>query len=748
MTARYWYLKKKLSWINSKRESALTRSISLAYTDDEGGGVLRRSLSLPDHRATTVSTLATAVTNSNRKMSTSDTGSDLGKRGLHELLLKSRSFHPELRGTTDLPSKDGGDFTKDATTPISSSSPTTEAPLATVGATGIPLVRYSRYASEYKEECPLGKGGFGSVFKCQNVLDGRHYAIKKVCIRGQSDDSGFEQRLERTLREVKILAVLDHPNIVRYFGAWLEVDKDNSTSHRASSQTHGYSTSVFSESASQWPPSQHQGTMHSQSVDSTSTSFALSTRRPQVFKHRPPVSDYGFIFERSEGDDDGADNESTANDANSVAESYRSPRVRLSPANRSTSTANPSESRHWEVIHGDDNDRNGRLKNAVASPQDRRNGTPGQIIRHTLYIQMQLCSPKTVADFLCNASARKGSAESGEVDIPLALRLFLQIAQAVRHVHHQGLIHRDLKPQNCFTDDAGTVRVGDFGLSRESADLNYSAIPVSDESSTSILPLASHSDDHTVGVGTRAYASPEQMSGSDYDSSTDVSEAKLVGVVCFIWADVFVCRTLQVFSLGIILFELLYPMHTGMERGICLTQLRNQIFPIDWEERVGLSFPTLRDLIQSMLSSNPQARPNAAAVTHHIHTIMSEFTILSLDEHFRGQGSDVVLLRVEAENRPDALFRTIQAIEESAEESQQSVQVVQYGLRSSSTGQESAAIMEFALKFDGAAQHLVSSLRQRPEIHKVRQVSMGSGSSTAASAPLHLNGGALNSQSQ
>jgi serine/threonine protein kinase len=30
-------------------------------------------------------------------------------------------------------------------------------------------------------------------------------------------------------------------------------------------------------------------------------------------------------------------------------------------------------------------------------------------------------------------------------------------------------------------------------------------------------------DDHTAGVGTRLYASPEQMNGSDYDCSTDVS---------------------------------------------------------------------------------------------------------------------------------------------------------------------------------------------------------------------------------
>ena len=111
------------------------------------------------------------------------------------------------------------------------------------------------------------------------------------------------------------------------------------------------------------------------------------------------------------------------------------------------------------------------------------------------------------------------------VAIPLALRLFLQIAKAVRHVHEQGLIHRDLKPQNCFMDDSGNVKVGDFGLSRESADSKEGDTMIASTMSLSVSSLPSggqHGDDHTAGVGTRAYASPEQMSGFDYDSSTDV----------------------------------------------------------------------------------------------------------------------------------------------------------------------------------------------------------------------------------
>jgi len=97
---------------------------------------------------------------------------------------------------------------------------------------GIPLVRYSRYTSEFKEILPLGRGGFGTVFRCQNALDSREYAIKKIKILSQLSVDGkvtkhFSQKLHRVLREVKCLALLDHPNIVRYYTAWLEVDEGN-----------------------------------------------------------------------------------------------------------------------------------------------------------------------------------------------------------------------------------------------------------------------------------------------------------------------------------------------------------------------------------------------------------------------------------------------------------------------------------------------------------------------------------------
>ncbi|RDX54584.1 kinase-like protein [Lentinus brumalis] len=71
----------------------------------------------------------------------------------------------------------------------------------------------------FQEVCRLGMGANGSVFLCQHVLDGNplgYFAVKKVAV-GQS-----HSYLLNTIREVRLLERLHHPNIVTYQHAWLE----------------------------------------------------------------------------------------------------------------------------------------------------------------------------------------------------------------------------------------------------------------------------------------------------------------------------------------------------------------------------------------------------------------------------------------------------------------------------------------------------------------------------------------------
>lgn len=163
------------------------------------------------------------------------------------------------------------------------------------------------------------------------------------------------------------------------------------------------------------------------------------------------------------------------------------------------------------------------------------------------------------------------------------------------------------------------------------------------------------------------------------------------------------------------LFELLYPMYTGMERNICLSRLRQGEFPSDWDALVGHHFPTLGELIRAMTNEQPQARPTAAVVVDQIQALVNEFTISSLDES--RHHPDVILLRIEAAYGADALGQALSAIESASV----GAKVKEYGLRSSTVGDKLVAIMEFAIDCDDD-QALVEELRHCPTIDKVRRV--------------------------
>jgi len=91
---------------------------------------------------------------------------------------------------------------------------------------------------------------------------------------------------------------------------------------------------------------------------------------------------------------------------------------------------------------------------------------------------------------------------------------------------------------------------------------------------------------HTSGVGTLAYASPEQTAGNAYDYKVDI------------------------YSLGIVLFECLCPFNSPAERAAVLTDLRNGIYP----HKLYTEFPQESNLIMWMISANPEDRPNAAQI--------------------------------------------------------------------------------------------------------------------------------------
>ncbi|KAI2490744.1 protein tyrosine kinase [Fragilaria crotonensis] len=277
------------------------------------------------------------------------------------------------------------------------------------------------------------------------------------------------------------------------------------------------------------------------------------------------LSDYGFHFERDENSGDSTNEPTEEEDeSNDDDNNTSSKMVQFEPIHQQEQSDDDDEDNVSSSCSSDD----GSLGTVLSEKSDAESSvskTPSEPkLRHILYIQMQLCGQKTLANFLCNHKARC-TPDGTEVDIHYALKLFHHIAMGVKYVHSQDLIHRDLKPNNCFMDDSGIVKVGDFGLSRETNNLMNTSLRAEEDRSLS----NGDGEENTAGVGTRAYASPEQIKGSDYDNSTDI------------------------YSLGFILFELTFRMSTGMERHIMFSRLRQGVIPDEWATNVAGSFPFL-----------------------------------------------------------------------------------------------------------------------------------------------------------
>ena len=103
----------------------------------------------------------------------------------------------------------------------------------------------------------------------------------------------------------------------------------------------------------------------------------------------------------------------------------------------------------------------------------------------------------------------------GPLDEVLTRKLGAQLAEAMAAAHSQGVIHRDLKPDNIYITTEGRLKILDFGLAKLF------------RPETEIDQTQSIDDTHSIS-GTLPYMSPEQLRAEAVDARTDIYGAGAV----------------------------------------------------------------------------------------------------------------------------------------------------------------------------------------------------------------------------
>ncbi|KHJ36177.1 putative serine threonine-protein kinase [Erysiphe necator] len=227
-----------------------------------------------------------------------------------------------------------------------------------------------------------------------------------------------------------------------------------------------------------------------------------------------------------------------------------------------------------------------------------------------LYIALELC-PASLADIIEKPYNHPELVKAGERDLP---GILYQVTNGLRHLHNLRIVHRDLKPQNILVsvdkDKKPRLVVSDFGLCKKL-----------ESEQSSFRATTAHA------AGTSGWRAPELLlSEIVKDEESDLadicaennSDSKLLTHGSLL--NPRATRAIDIFSLGLIFFYVLtrgnHPFDCG-DRFMREVNIRKGMYDLNPLEILGNYAYEAKELIGSMLDSDPKCRPQAHQVMAH-----------------------------------------------------------------------------------------------------------------------------------
>ncbi|CAJ1401543.1 unnamed protein product [Effrenium voratum] len=177
---------------------------------------------------------------------------------------------------------------------------------------------------------------------------------------------------------------------------------------------------------------------------------------------------------------------------------------------------------------------------------------------NTLVIVMEYCSGGDVRKAIKEKAKQGGYFSEEQI-----MTWFVQLCQALQYIHSEKVLHRDLKTSNIFLSEDGSIKLGDFGISRVLEGTTEAAVTI---------------------VGTPYYMSPEVCRSEPYNWKSDI------------WA------------LGCVLYEccmLKHAFESSSLMGLVYKIVSDQYDPIP-----DIYSPDLNDLINQLLKKDAEHRPS------------------------------------------------------------------------------------------------------------------------------------------